>query len=63
MANPLLKLLESAISNAKHNRGSKEQDLYIKQLFIDEGPTLKRWRPRAFGRAFPIMKRTSLFTA
>lgn len=61
-AEPILKLLKSAAANAKHRQGLEKKDLYIYRFFVNEGPTLKRWRPRAFGRAFPIMKRTSHMT-
>lgn len=61
---PVLKLLESAIANAKNNYehlGIKvaEENLYIKTISADLGPSLKRWRPRAFGRASPILKRST----
>ena len=59
---PLLKLLNSAIANAENNSehsGLKKDNLYIHELRVDEGPTLKRWVPRAMGRATPINKRTS----
>jgi len=59
---PLLKLLNSAVANAEHNFQLKEDNLYISKITVDQGPSLKRWRPRAFGRAFPIMKRTSHIT-
>ena len=58
-AAPLLKLLNSAIVNAKNNFNIEKDGLYIKELKINEGPPLKRWRPVSRGRAFPIMKRTS----
>lgn len=61
-AKPLAKLLKSAISNAKHNYGIEENDLILKQFIVNEGPKLKRYRPRAFGRAFQILKRTSHVT-
>lgn len=61
-AKPLLKLIDSAINDAKHNFGLDETRLYIKKLTIDGGPTLKRMRARAFGLAFPIAKRTSHIT-
>lgn len=54
---PIMKLLASAIANAEHNFKSKKEDLYIKKITIDGGPVLKRWKPRAFGRATPIRKR------
>ena len=56
---PLLKLLKSAIANAEHNFGLDKNNLFIKAIRVDEGPALKRWRPRARGAAFPIKKRTS----
>ncbi|MBU1148821.1 50S ribosomal protein L22 [Patescibacteria group bacterium] len=63
-AEPILKLLESAIANTKNNYEHlgidvKEDNLYIKEITANDGPTLKRWKPRAFGRATPILKRTS----
>jgi len=56
---PLLKLLKSAIANAEHNFGLDKNNLFIRAIRVDEGPALKRWRPRARGAAFPIKKRTS----
>jgi len=56
---PVKKLLDSAVANAKHNFEIEKDNLYIKEMRVDEGPTLKRWKPRAFGRATPIHKRTS----
>jgi large subunit ribosomal protein L22 len=56
---PVLKLLESAVANAKHNFNLDEKDLCIKTIMADGGPTLHRWRPRAFGRSAPIRKRTT----
>lgn len=59
----MAKLLKSAISNAKNNFKIKdEQNLYIKKITVDEGPTLKRYMPRARGRAAMIRKRTSHIT-
>ena len=55
----ILKLLNSAIANAKHNFSINQENLYIKSLLVDGGPSLKRWLPRAMGRATPILKRTS----
>ncbi|TSA57975.1 50S ribosomal protein L22 [bacterium] len=57
--NPLLKLLKSAIANAEHNFGLDKNNLFIRAIRVDEGPALKRSRPRARGAAFPIKKRTS----
>ncbi|MBI4118101.1 MAG: 50S ribosomal protein L22 [Parcubacteria group bacterium] len=56
---PLRKLLSSAIANAKKNNGANEGALYIKEIRVDEGPTMKRGMPRAFGRSAIIRKRTS----
>jgi ribosomal protein L22 len=53
------KLLKSAIANAEHNHELLEDDLHILSITADEGPTLKRFRPRAMGRASAIRKRTS----
>ena len=64
---PIYKLVHSAIANAqvKADRDGEfldEQDLYVKNAFVDEGTTLKRFQPRAQGRAFQIKKRTSHIT-
>ena len=56
---PLEKLLESAVANAEHNHELVGDDLLIKSVVADEGPTIKRFRPRAQGRATPIHKRTA----
>jgi large subunit ribosomal protein L22 len=56
------KLLESAIANAENNHDLVGEDLYIKAVHADEGPTIKRFRPRALGRATRIRKRTSHLT-
>jgi ribosomal protein L22 len=53
------KLLNSAVANAEHNFELIGDELRIKEAYADEGPTLKRFRPRAMGRATPILKRTS----
>jgi len=58
----VLKLLKSAIANAEHNFGLKSDNLFVKAAMVDGGPTIKRWRPRAQGRATPIRKRTSHIT-
>lgn len=58
-AEPVLKLLKSAIANAQNNFSLKKEDLLIKKIDVNEGPTLHRWFPRAFGRAAPIQKRSS----
>ncbi len=59
---PIRKVLGSAIANAEHNQSLQRDDLYISQAYVDEGPTLKRFRPRAQGRAYRIRKRTSHIT-
>ena len=56
---PVLKLLNSAIANAENNFSLKKNNLFIKVITTDGGPTLHRWRPRAMGKAAPIRKRTS----
>jgi ribosomal protein L22 len=58
----VLKLLDSAIANAENNHELVADELKIDQCFVDEGPTLKRFRPRALGRATRIHKRTSHMT-
>lgn len=58
-ATPVLKLLRSAAANAEHNFKLNRKDLYVSKITADGGPTLKRWRPRAFGRSAPIRKRTT----
>jgi len=59
---PIGKVLASAVANAEHNKSLDRRDLFIAQAYVDEGPTLKRFRPRAQGRAFRIRKRTSHIT-
>jgi ribosomal protein L22 len=61
-AKPWLKLLESAIANAEHNHELLPEELRVFQVMVDEGPTIKRFRPRALGRATKIRKRTSHIT-
>jgi large subunit ribosomal protein L22 len=56
------KLLESAVANAERTPGVVAQNLVVERAWVDEGPTLKRWRPRAYGRATRIRKRTSHIT-
>lgn len=56
-SNPVEKLLNSAIANAENNFKLEKGNLYIKEIRADDGPTLKRWMPRAFGRATTIRKR------
>ncbi|MGD8379801.1 MAG: 50S ribosomal protein L22 [Gammaproteobacteria bacterium] len=56
------KVLESAIANAENNNGADVDELKVFRVYVDEGPTLKRWRARAKGRANSIFKRTSHIT-
>jgi large subunit ribosomal protein L22 len=56
------KVLDSAVANAEHNLKIKPETLFVSEAFVNEGPTLKRIRPRAMGRAFRINKRTSHIT-
>jgi ribosomal protein L22 len=62
VARDLERLLESAIANAENNHDLVGDDLYVKEIYADEGPTLKRFRARAQGRAYRIRKRTSHLT-
>ena len=59
---PVSKVLESAVANAENNHGMRGADLVIARAYVDEGPTLKRFRPRAKGSASRINKRTSHIT-
>jgi large subunit ribosomal protein L22 len=61
-AEPVLKTLNSAVANAEHNLDLDAEDLVVLQAKVDEGPTLKRFQPRAMGRAYRIRKRTSHIT-
>ena len=56
------KVLESAIANAEHNDGADIDELRVAKVFVDEGPTMKRIKPRAKGRADRIFKRSSHIT-
>ncbi len=56
------KVLSSAVANAIENHGMKKENLYISKIYVDQGPTLKRMKPRARGRADRIKKRTSHIT-
>jgi len=62
VATDISKLLESAVANAENNFELDPDELRVLSAFVDEGPTIKRYRPRAQGRATPIMKRTSHMT-
>jgi large subunit ribosomal protein L22 len=59
---PVAKVLRSAVANAEHNHALDAEELVVAEAFADEGPTLKRYRPRARGRATQIRKRTSHIT-
>lgn len=59
---PITKVLHSAVANAEHNHALDADELIIAEAYADEGPTLKRYRPRARGRATRIRKRTSHIT-
>jgi large subunit ribosomal protein L22 len=61
-AGEVLKLLDSAVANAESNQSLPEDELFVARAYADEGPTLKRWRPRARGRGTRIRKRTSHVT-
>ena len=61
-AKPVEKVLNSAVANAEHNFDLNAEDLYISEAYVNEGPTLKRFRPRAQGAASGINKRTSHIT-
>ena len=62
-ASPLVeKVLNSAVANAENNQGLLRDDLIVAEVFADQGPTLKRMQPRAQGRGYKILKRTSHIT-
>ena len=61
-ARTLHKLIKSAAANAVHNEGAEQKDLYIKKIYVDEGPTLKRFRAKAKGQGTQILKRTCHIT-
>ncbi len=61
-AEPVRKVLRSAVANAEHNHALDADELIVAEAYADEGPTLRRWRPRARGRATRIRKRTSHIT-
>jgi large subunit ribosomal protein L22 len=62
VARTIEKALDSAVANAEQQPGVVAQNLMVDRAWVDEGPTLKRWRPRAYGRATRIKKRTSHIT-
>lgn len=59
---PILKVLNSAVANADHNKGMDVNELVVKEIYVNEGSTLKRMRPRAKGSGNRILKRTSHIT-
>jgi|TARA_B100000767_G_scaffold55491_1_gene51008 large subunit ribosomal protein L22 len=59
---PVIKVLRSAAANARHNMDLNEADLFVKSAFANQGPVMKRFRPRAQGRAYRILKATSHIT-
>ena len=59
---PVRKVLDSAVANAEHNFQLPADNLFVAKAYVDEGPTLPRFRPRALGRAYRIRKRTSHIT-
>jgi large subunit ribosomal protein L22 len=61
-ATPIVKTLKSAVANAEHNHALDAEDLIVAEAYADEGPTLRRFKPRARGRATRINKRTSHIT-
>ena len=61
-ATTILKVLDSAVANAEHNQALDADELWVYACYADEGPTLKRFRPRARGRATRINKRTCHIT-
>ena len=62
IATQILKTLDSAVANAEHNHDLSAEGLVVTGVVVDEGPTLKRYQPRAMGRAYRIRKRTSHIT-
>ncbi len=61
-ARDVAKVVKSAVSNAEQNNHMSAEDMIITQITADEGPTMKRFRPRAHGRASPILKRSTHIT-
>jgi large subunit ribosomal protein L22 len=61
-SDPIYKVLASAVANAQHNFQLDPASLIVSRAYVDEGPTMKRFRPRAQGRAYRIRKRTSHIT-
>lgn len=61
-AQPVSKVVASAVANAEHNYDMSRDSLYVAEAYVDEGPTMKRFQPRARGQAFQILKRSSHVT-
>ena len=61
-AHVIRKVVESAIANAEHNEGADIDELTVSRIFVDQGPTMKRWKARAHGRVNHILKPTSHIT-
>lgn len=59
---PIAKVIKSAVANAEHNYEMDTGELFVQEIYVDQGPTLKRIKPRAMGRADQIRKRTSHIT-
>jgi large subunit ribosomal protein L22 len=58
-AEPVLKVINSAVANAEHNLKADTKDFHVLEIYVNDGPTIKRFKPRAHGRAFAIRKRMS----
>jgi len=61
-ARPIVKVIASALANAEHNLSCKRKNLFVKEIRVDDGPAFSRWMPKAFGRATPLLKKTSHVT-
>jgi len=61
-AEKVARVLNSAVANAENNESLAADDLFVKEAFVDEGPTMRRWRFRAMGRVYRVRKRTSHIT-
>ncbi len=61
-ATVIAQLVRSAIANAEHNNNLKKEDLFVKQVIVNQGVAIKRWRPAAFGSAHPFKKHASHVT-
>jgi len=56
---PITKVIKSALANAEHNFNCKKENLFVSEIRVDDGPAFSRWMPKAFGRATPLLKKTS----